>query len=131
MSEEIVIEAEPERLALPPPTNYERVAPSEMPLEPDAFRAWADWACAEWSAQMQAEAFLAWEDAKFRNDDSGIYDFRNKYRYWYALSEMEREGFMPGGTTKEAYDHRRLFRKRAMMAFKSGAPVSRKWSVRL
>ena len=36
------------------------MAPDNIPADPTKFKQWADAACVDWSAELQAQAYRAW-----------------------------------------------------------------------
>lgn len=85
-------------LALPLPANLERIAPYEMPTDVVRFKAWGDYACTEWPADLMIDAFNAWLAAATwsqpRDGGAKIEAFRAIYGKWWLLSEDEKEKLM-------------------------------------
>lgn len=119
--EEIVIELEPEMLALPAPANSERVSPDDVPDQPDAFKNWSDWACIEWPIKLMVQACHAWGGLT-QHDETDFKAFVISYRHWYDLPEMEKE---VSAERECNYGHRFNARWRALQAFQTGTKVSR------
>lgn len=77
-------------LALPPPSL--RIDPSEVPATFRDFEAWSTWACFEWPAPLQVEAYYAMEGLQFKKADAHdtICKFLNSYKKWLARPEREK-----------------------------------------
>ena len=82
--------------ALPPPANSERISPKEMPTRPDLFKAWADYACVEWPAELMIRSYNAWsgETHWCLCLPGAIEEFRHVYREWWLLTEDQKEALM-------------------------------------
>lgn len=97
--EEIVIELEPERLALPPPANYERIGADDIPTNLYRFDLWSKEAFAEWPVELMVLAAHArWAMVSFNNrlidaaaEAKDMDKFRVEYAEWLTWPEDKKD----------------------------------------
>jgi|HubBroStandDraft_2_1064218.scaffolds.fasta_scaffold00003_19 hypothetical protein len=60
------------------------ITADEIPTDRVKFKLWADAACVLWPADLQAQAYRAWE-----NPDLHRAEFVEAYRHWLAIVMMK------------------------------------------